>query len=57
MMKQEHLILPIARETKAVVIFTGEITQEAITKLIELLECEKDTYPTQSEIVADKKDI
>ena len=56
-MNKEHLILPIARDTKAIVIFTGEITQEAISKLIELLECEKETYPTKGEIVADEKAV
>jgi hypothetical protein len=32
------------------VIFSGEVTQEAITKLVVLLEASKDTYPTQDEL-------
>ena len=55
-MNQEHLILPIARDTKAIVIFTQRPTQEAIEKLIQFLELEKDTYPKQEEIVSDEKE-
>lgn len=41
------LILPIARDTKAAVVFRGEVTQKAIDKLIQFLELQKDTFPLQ----------
>lgn len=46
----EHVILPIGLDTKAVVTFIGEPTQESIEKLIQLLEIQKDTYPKRAEI-------
>lgn len=45
---------PISRNSEARVVFTGEVTQEAIEKLKLLLEAIKDIYPTHEEI-EDKK--
>lgn len=44
----EVLDFRLAKESKAKVVFTGEVTQEAIDKLIALLNLSKDGYPTQA---------
>jgi hypothetical protein len=40
----------IARDSEAQIVFSGPITQEAIEKLSALLELQKDTFPTKSEL-------
>jgi len=45
----DYIRLPIARDVRVDVHFTGTVTQEAIQKLIEILECEKDTFPSEEE--------
>lgn len=44
------LIFKISRTSTARVQFTGNVSQEAIGKLINLLELSLDTYPTESEV-------
>lgn len=44
------LAFRISRDSEAKVVFSGQVTQEAIEKLIVLLETSKDTYPTKAEL-------
>lgn len=46
----KRLRFNISRNSEAQVIFTGEVTQEAIEKLAALLALQKDTFPTQAEL-------
>lgn len=41
-----ELRLKISRNCEAKVTFSGTVTQDAITKLVALLEMSKDTFPT-----------
>lgn len=47
---QKELQFNISRNSQARVIFTGDVTQEAIEKLAALLELQKDTFPTKAEL-------
>lgn len=44
----EELTFRLATDSRAKVIFSGEVTQEAIAKLIALLELSKDVYPMKA---------
>lgn len=44
------LVFKLSRSSNVRVVFNGEVTQEAISKLVLLLEATKDTYPTQIEL-------
>lgn len=44
------LVFRISRDSEARVTFSGQVTQEAIGKLLLLLEASKDTFPTQEEL-------
>jgi hypothetical protein len=44
------LVFKISRDSEARVIFSGQVTQEAIDKLAALLNLSKDAYPTQAEL-------
>ncbi len=46
----QQLRFSISRDSEAQVIFTGAVTQEAISKLTALLELQKDTFPTKAEL-------
>lgn len=50
------LVFKLSRTSNVRVIFNGEVTQEAIAKLIILLEASKDTYPTQKELDEPRND-
>jgi hypothetical protein len=45
------LAFKISRDSEARVIFSGQVTQEAIDKLAALLNLSKDAYPTKAELV------
>lgn len=49
MQSEAYLRFPISRECEALVIFSGVVTQEAIEKLILILETSRDAYPTRAE--------
>lgn len=44
------LVFKISRDSEARVLFTGQVTQEAIDKLSALLNLSKDAYPTKAEL-------
>jgi hypothetical protein len=48
----QELRFRISADSEALISFWGEVTQEAIEKLIKLLELSKDTFPSQDEIGA-----
>jgi len=48
--EHRNLRFNIARDAQARVLFTGRVTQEAITKFCALLELSKDTFPTEAEL-------
>lgn len=52
---EDVLSFNLSRTGKAQVKFNGQITQEAIKKLIALLELSVDTYPTQAELIQPKR--
>lgn len=47
----------ISRDSQAIVVFTGSVTQEAIEKLAALLELQKDTFPTKAELEQPRRAI
>jgi hypothetical protein len=49
------LAFKLSRNSNARVVFNGQVTQEAIAKLILLLEASQDTFPTQAELVQPKQ--
>lgn len=51
----EVLSFSLSRTGKAQVKFNGQITQEAVRKLIALLDLSVDTYPTQAELAQPKR--
>lgn len=50
------LAFRISRDSRVRVIFSGEVTQEAIEKLTLLLENSKDTFPTKEELEKSKRE-
>jgi hypothetical protein len=51
------LAFKISRDSEARVIFSGQVTQEAIGKLTALLDLSKDSYPTQAELQPPRRAI
>jgi hypothetical protein len=54
---EDVLSFNLSRTGKAQVRFNGQVTQEAIKKLIALLDLSLDTYPTEAEIAKPKRAI
>ena len=52
---ESELFFKISRDSKARVVFTGDVTQEAIEKLRTHLEVSKDSYPLQAELEQEKR--
>lgn len=50
--QEEVLSFKISRTSKVQVRFNGQVTQEAIKKLITILNLSIDTYPTQEELIS-----
>lgn len=51
----QELRFNISRDSQAIVVFTGSVTQEAVEKLAALLELQKDTFPTKAELEQPKE--
>lgn len=54
-LNEDVLSFNLSRNGRAQVRFNGQVTQEAIRKLIALLELSVDTYPTQAELIQPKR--
>jgi hypothetical protein len=50
-----NLQFKLSRECSAFICLTGVVTQEAIQKLIALLEISKDTYPRSDELDSNER--
>ena len=48
-MSDDILRFLIARDVRVEIHLTGQVTQEAVQKMIDILECEKDTFTKEKE--------
>jgi hypothetical protein len=51
------LAFKISKDSEARIVFSGQVTQEAVAKLLALLELSKDTFPTQGELATKRAGV